>query len=111
MVEMSQLACTLFDLEEVAPIAMRWFTMETGMMSLCWGLFAFDLSLEFEPVLSFALIGGVKKFVLQFEHLASGMKCNLNGDSADLSAIPEVTPLDPVSITKKEFDLEGSGLQ
>jgi hypothetical protein len=63
-----------------------------------------DLSLDAEPILAFdAALGGVGES-LQFEHLADGMKRDLNGAISDLSAFPVVSLPDPLSETKKEVD-------
>jgi hypothetical protein len=75
-------------------------------LMLCWRVLSsvgFDDSLDFEPVLSFAVIGRVTD-AIQFKGLADCTKRDLNGASLDFRAIPIVAMLDPVSKSKKEFN-------
>jgi hypothetical protein len=65
-----------------------------------------NLSLQHQPVFSFASVGGVGES-LQFERLADGTKRDLNGASSHLMAIPVVTSPDPVSETEEEVNADG----
>jgi hypothetical protein len=60
-------------------------------------------------VLALTAIGGVGQS-LQFERLADGTERDLNGASSDLSAMPVVALLDPVSEPEKDPSSETTGI-
>jgi hypothetical protein len=66
-----------------------------------------DLSLDSYPVLAFAAVVGRVRESFQFEHLADGMKRDLNGASSDFMAVPAISCPCPASETEKEIDSVG----